>query len=507
MAKKKIRGNMANILTYLGSLYRNPADAIKEYISNALDEWRKARDNGEMEGPCKVSYALEKGKITIEYNSPGMDENEFEAALDRVADSAKSVLTTPQIGELGIGIFAFNQVGSKCTFYSKKAKGTSTVKVVLEKHSDEADIETATKRESLTDPGMRVVITGLQHDPTKARGPLTIGQLGRFFAEKFDSYLREGNLKIAIASAGKVHEVEPLEISLTPIGEAFKEAGISTDWQKKFRCQLWFDPSGKSRVSIRHMGVPIVEDLRAIQAYGLEESEFANGYVKGYIDADFLKPLPARTGFEENREWIQLLSELDKICPSIEAEVEELRYQEQQKRLTAIQKKAIEFAREILDQEQFKDLVLLGGLRRKRGPIVNPGVIHATGTRNGTRSKTQGTEPEGMRISYSEEDFEDGPRLHSRFVAGTVQVNRLNQDFMRERSSSEESQLAYGTLMIGKETITFNDSSGVTDDFLEKLLSYMFQVRLKTEKGSISKKTGKLSKSIKYRSLLREDQS
>lgn len=481
MAKKKIRGNMANLLTYIGSLYRNPADAIKEYISNAVDEWRKARDKGEMEGHCEVGYLLEKGKIIIDYNSPGMAQKEFEAAFDKVADSVKPGLTIPQIGELGIGIFAFNQVGTSCTFYSKKAKGMPTIKVVLRKQSDVAEIETATKRESRKEPGMTIVIAGLQHDPTRLRGPLGAERLQHVFAEKFDAYLRERNLEITITCAGKIYKVEPLEISLPAVGEAFSEVHLSSDWQKVFNCQFWFDASGKSKVSIRHTGIPVVDDVKAIQAYGLEGSVYANGFLKGYIDADFLKPLPARTGFEENQDWMQFLLELDKLRPSIEDEVDELRLEAEEKKLTQIQRRAIELAREILNQGDFKGLELLGGLRRQKAPIGQH-----TGTHKGRQTGTRSTKPGdsssqgGMRIAFAEVPFEDGPSHHSRFLSGVVQVNKVNPDYKREMAGLEDAKLAYATLMIGKETIAYNDKSKAVDDFLETLLSFTFQVRRKT---------------------------
>lgn len=479
MAKKKIRGNMANLLTYIGSLYRNPGDALKEYISNALDEWREARASEERQGPCEVTYSLEKGKIAIDYNSPGMDKQEFETALDRVADSMKPGLTTLQIGALGIGIFAFNQVGNSCTFYSKKTKDTPTIKVVLRKQSDDAEIETATKRESRKEPGMTIVIAGLQHDPTKLRGPLGAVRLQRMFAEKFDPYLREGNLKVTIHCDRRTYEVEPLKINFPQCCEAFREVHLSSNWQKVFRCQFWFDASGKSIISIRHSRIPIVEDLKFIQAYGLEDSVYAGGYLKGYIDADFLKPLPARTGFEENQDWIQFLAELDKIGPSIKEEVEELRLGEEEKKLTEIQKKAIELARDILDQDQFKGLELLGGLKRQRAPITHHGITHPTGVSTGRRSTAPGTHPGGMRIALEEVPFEDGPSKHSRFLSPKVQVNDLNPDYRREMTGSEEAKLAYATLMIGKETVAYNDKSKAADDFLEKILSFMFQVKRK----------------------------
>lgn len=498
MARKKIRGNWGVLLTYLGRLYGTPANAIKEYISNALDEWIKARQKGEMRTGCRVSYKLEKERITIDYNSPGMDEGEFETALNRVADSVKRNLLIPQIGELGIGIFSFNQVGGCCTFYSKKTKETPTIKVSLASNSDEYEIETARKKESRKSPGMTIVITRLHQDPTRLRGSLTPQLLQRFFAEKFDSYLREGNLTIAIACAGKSYEVKPLEINLPRIGEEFNKVRLSTDRKKKFYCQFWFDPSGKSHVSIRHTGVSIIEDLKNYPAYGLEESIYAGGFLKGYIDADFLKPLPARTSFEENQDWMQFLLELDKIRSSLESEVEELRREEEEKRLTEIQKKAIEIARRILDQDQFQDLELIGGLRKRRAEVKHAGVVHEKGRDSGEKSiKTGDRERKGgFRIAYQEIPFEDSSSQHSRFISGIVQVNTLNPDYIREMKSSAQAKTAYATMMIGKEAIYYNDKSKAAEYFLEKLLSYLFQVKERSGEELIKerlskKKTGK----------------
>ncbi len=580
MAKKKIHGNLGVLLTYLGELYGRPDNAIKEYISNALDEWIKAREK--FEGSCEVSYTLEKERITIDYNSPGMDEKEFDDALNKVGESIKRESNIRQIGKLGIGIFAFNQVGSTCTFYSKKAKGMPTIKVVLMSNSDEYDIKTAIKRESRLNSGMTIVITRLKHDPTKPRGPLAPAQLQRFFAEQFDSDLREGNLKVTINCGGKIYEVEPPKIDFPAVGEAFKETHLSTDWHRKFSCQFWFDSSAKSHVSIRHMGVSIIKDLKTYPAYGLEESIYASGFLKGYIDADFLEPLPARTSFAENQDWIQFLSELDKIRPSLEAEIEELRGEEEEKRLTEVQKRAIELARDILSTAEFEDLEPLKGLGRKlpepRFPpngfdfvpssiriepgetgtlplkafvpktvpdnslvkliISDPssvklktrslflrasgatgdgvvtahvsfeGKLNTAGTAvltaiagklkteahirvaepQQTREPITGIEKEGRGINYIEERFEDGPHRHSEFVSGTVRVNELNPDFTREKKGSEQQQLTYAALMVGKEAIAYNDKSGATDYFLEKLLSYIFQVRAKTSKGLAKRK-------------------
>ncbi|MCK4402339.1 MAG: hypothetical protein KAV98_01005 [Dehalococcoidia bacterium] len=83
-----------------------------------------------------------------------------------------------------------------------------------------------------------------------------------------------------------------------------------------------------------------------------------------------------------------------------------------------------------------------------------------------------------MRIALQEVPFEDGPSQHSRFVSGIVQVNERKPDY--KMLGSQEVKLAYATLMIGKETVAYNDKSKAVNDFLEKLLSFMFQVKRKT---------------------------
>src|SRR5206468_3730784 len=109
----------ANALQWLGTLYRNPADALKEHVSNAIDEHLKAKAAGAALDRCHVQFILDKRQVAIEYPY-GMSRAEFESALRRVADSAKRAGAARTIGRLGIGIFSFQQVGRKCTFYSRK---------------------------------------------------------------------------------------------------------------------------------------------------------------------------------------------------------------------------------------------------------------------------------------------------------------------------------------------------------------------------------------------------
>src|SRR5919204_1937457 len=109
-----IQLHVANALQWLGTLYRNPADALKEHVSNAIDEHVKARLDGSAHARCHVRFTLDKRSVTIEYPY-AMSREEFETALRRVADSAKRIGGAQTIGRLGIGIFSFHQIGRRCT--------------------------------------------------------------------------------------------------------------------------------------------------------------------------------------------------------------------------------------------------------------------------------------------------------------------------------------------------------------------------------------------------------
>lgn len=475
-----IQLNVANALQWLGTLYRNPAEALKEHISNAIDEHTKAQQRGVASDMCCIRFVLEKNRVVIEYPY-GMNRQEFEAALKRVADSAKRTMNIAQIGELGIGIFSFQQVGRRCTFFTKKGPDDETVQVTLKEGADEAEFETALRRNRLDRPGIRIEISDLKCDPTRPRGPLSPEKLTKVFAEKFDGWLRKGWLHIEVCRGAEVHEVKPLVLNLPKLVKQLSTQRLPDQPSKMILLDLYFDPSGKGVVSIRHSGVVVVDDFKQLSssAYGLEESVFVSGDVKGAIDADFLRPLPARSGFEETGDWMGFLDVLDKLKPMVEAEVEELKQRETERKLSEIQRRAIELAREIFDLDEFKDLELIGGTARQRKPDEQKGVV-PTGERTGERSRERGDHvaPKGLRINYQEVPFEEGPRRHSRLLpGGVVQTNSMNPDYRNEMLGPDEAKLAYTALVIGKETIAYNDKSGIVDEYLEGMLGFYFKLK------------------------------
>jgi hypothetical protein len=475
-----IQLHVANALQWLGTLYRNPADAIKEHVSNAIDEHVKARLAGTAVERCHVTFTLDRKQVTIEYPY-GMSRAEFESALRRVADSAKRTDGVGAIGRLGIGIFSFQQFGRRCTFYSRKSALAETLRVVLKEGSHEAAMETALARESLARPGLRVVISELKFDPTRARGPLAPDSLRRYLAEKFDAYLREGWLAITIRAGVAEFAVTPPKIDLPRLLADLPEVPLPHDSNRRVRFELYFEPSGRGRAAIRHQGVVVVEDLAGLSAYGLEETAWAGGWVRGALEADFLTPLPARSGFEENADWVAFLDLLDRLLPTLQAELDDHLVALRTREAGAIAERALRLARDILDLDEFRDLALPGGLskRSRQNPALAPGagVKRRKRQPSGEPPVGPGTEPSmrGRRIGYEELPFESGSRAHSRFVQGVVQVNTLHPDY-QQAVRSTDSRLAYAALMIGKESIAWNDRSGLASDFLEKLLDFHFRL-------------------------------
>ncbi|HYT76866.1 MAG TPA: hypothetical protein VEL79_19075, partial [Vicinamibacterales bacterium] len=300
-----------------------------------------------------------------------------------------------------------------------------------------------------------------------------------FLAEKFDTYLREGWLTITIVSGVGEFEVRPPRI-LLPRLLADLRVLTASDPAKRVHVDVHFDPSGKGRVAIRHTGVTVVDNIAALTAYGLEESAWAGGWVRGAIEADFLTPLPSRTAFEENEDWIALLDTLDRYRPTLDAEIDTHLSGLRARQASEIGERALRLARDILDLDEFRDLALPGGLAKRRrtpAPEAEPSK-QGKAPRSRKRSAAPGERPSraGTRIRYEEVPFESASTLHSRFVDGVVQANTLHSDYAAA-SRSSDARLTYAALLIGKETIAFNDRSGAVGDYLEKLLDFYFKLQ------------------------------
>ena len=477
--------NKTNALITLGSMYRSGADAIKEYVSNALDEWAIARSEGRGEEQCRVAFTLEKKSITIDYNAPGMDAEGFENALRHVVDSAKRDAGVPQIGRLGIGLWAFNQVGIKATFLSKRSAESPTLKVILSRDSAEAQISDPGPGEQRSRPGMTIEITGLFQDPTRRYGPLSQARLKHVLADRFDVYLRTGQLTITIKTAKGDSEVTPVQLDLPEIGAKFQEMHLPGEPDKVFRTRFWFDPSGQGRVAMRHTGVVIIEDIRELFEHEMIDSILVSGLIKGFVDAEFLSPLPARAQFFGDDNLTRLLDALQEIGVELDKEITGFRNEAENERMQTLFRRATRLAREIFSQDEFMDLDLIDGLRRvsrtNGESIKNP----ATNGHETNGHKDNGSNGHGRRAARDiirRTDFDGDVRHRSRLNEGAIEININNPDFLALSRVPRSHQVAYVAMLLGKEIIAYNDSSRASDEALEKMAAYGTRVLSKVWK-------------------------
>ncbi len=479
MAKWTIQLHKANTLTFLGQLYRNPREALKEDISNAIDGWSDGGSRSASQ--CRVLIQINRTSIRFESSGyPGMDDKDFKKAMVNIAHSMKTASPVPQIGRLGIGLFAFSQFASRATFYSRKALGHPTYRFRLEKGSDQYEHEVSRKQLALAEPGLTIEFTGLAEDPTTKRAALHPNVLVSALADLFSSYLRDKTLRLQITLGGQTIDVQPPATDLEPIGVGLSDLHVNGDTSMPIGVEFYFNPTGRGQVAIRHTGVSIIRNIGAIDPMwvGFDASVFCSGYLEGSIDANFLSPLPARTEFERDAKWARFRVWLERIESSIAAEVETRKQELELQRIEQVQKDALKLVEAAFNTDLLKDVQLLSGMRRKRASLSKgkrgeptkrpkPGAIERKQLELGDIRK-------GLSIRFREAPLKEGRKRHSKWDQGIVLINSANpnyEKFIKEGQSA--AQTWYTALLVGKETIAANDHSQESDVFLEKLVAFV----------------------------------
>lgn len=121
-------------------IYRTPANALKELVSNAFDA-----------GATEVFISTNApyfDLFTCEDNGKGMSVIDFEKIIGRIGNSTKrseaqkNILNRPIIGKIGIGLLAIAQICRKFTVISKKADSEFYFQATIDlKQFDEVEKE------------------------------------------------------------------------------------------------------------------------------------------------------------------------------------------------------------------------------------------------------------------------------------------------------------------------------------------------------------------------------
>jgi len=105
-------GNLAKAVLVTGQVYRDPKDALNEFVSNAADEYAQSGQRGE-----RIRIVMRrKGKrpmIAIDDVGRGM-------SVDRLRDVARNLFESTKagddrtLGEKAIGMLGFQQLAGRC---------------------------------------------------------------------------------------------------------------------------------------------------------------------------------------------------------------------------------------------------------------------------------------------------------------------------------------------------------------------------------------------------------
>ena len=485
MARRTIELDTGNTLAYLGSIYNNPRDALKEYISNALDGWLDAADAA---GPyCDVRLQFDPQAIRIASSGyPGMDQGDVTRVMQSVARSLKVSAKARQIGERGIGLFAFQQFATKATFWTKKDLNGATWRFELKKGEPDYEWQQAINRERLDEPGVTVELTGLTRNPLSSRSTLHPATVRDYLSEFYATDLRAGRLRLVIEWKRSSIPLQAPPITLEPVASWLHEHGSFAPPFGNVTGELYFDPSGAGQVAIRHKGLPIVRDMRAIDPLwdGFVNTVLCTGYLEGAFDVDFLTPLATRNQFEDNDAWRAFTEWLNDHVSIIADDVQDKLETVEIQRLVQVDEEAKQLADSALRSPMLRGLSLLGGARPTRP--TKPKKPKKPDPPDPPPKPTHPREPreprQGLAIRLVERPFSAHKRsLHSEYDdAGRIFINTLNTHYRRfvERGN-EKTQVWYEALLIGKETVGHNYDH--TNAALERLVAFSCEVNPNTK--------------------------
>lgn len=487
MARKSIELHKGNALAYLGGLYKNQREAAKEYISNAIDGWFSA--NGTAGPQCIVDIHFTPSSIRIESSGyPGMNDVDFDQAMLNVAQSLKVGALTRQVGERGIGLFAFQQFANKAIFWSKKQAGGPTWRFELRKGIADYDWQQAIRRESLGDPGVVVELSELTRSPLTNGAALHPNLLYEFLQEMYAVDLREDRLHLSLHWKGRIVQVPPPAINLEQVAP-WLEAGGYVPVHGPVTGELYFEPSGTGRVSIRHKGVVIVRSVGELEPLweGFSTSVLCTGYLEGAFDADFLTPLATRNQFEENGAWLAFGDWLQSNAPLIAEEVQDRIDTMELQRLDQVEAEARRLAGKALRSPMLRSLQLLGGTRpnRNRSRKEQEGQLPLEPTKTPKVPREPRTIPPteeidrsaGMAIRLLERPFPPAKRsLHSEYDGeGRIIINTQHAHYKRFVGKGQtRTEIWYEAMLIGKETVGYNFDSAT--DALERLTAFTCEI-------------------------------
>ncbi len=324
MALLKI-GNEQNAILLIQQTQTDPQKAVAELVENSIDAKAKrititrVRKDGEL---CLIVADDGEG---VRPDASGDPDMEYVAT--HICDSLKRRLDPKQRegiqGQFGIGILGFAAVGQELILRSRRP-GTRTKAIRLPAYKLEYEADGSAKQ--LRTPGTEAEIRGVRRE---IQNRLTAEKLHRYLSEELRDRIRASGARIVIddkVGIPKSLVVTPREYAGTPLLAGQKELETRLG---PLKLDLYFaSPKEGDRavISVARRGTRLLADL--LECEELRHEPWNLNVIEGVIDFAALSPSPAtRKGFLPDEAYDELLSQLKKLEPGLQLEVDQRRKQ------------------------------------------------------------------------------------------------------------------------------------------------------------------------------------
>jgi hypothetical protein len=502
MPAEKIRlriGNLGKAVLITGQAYQDPKDALNEFVSNAADEYAEAGVRG---GRIQV-FLRRRGRypvIVVDDFGRGMDGDRLRQLARNLFESTKA--NDPRtLGEKGIGILAFQQLGGRCEVVTRPEGSDRTLSLRLERGKPNAQLDMNERRRARTMSGTSVFLSDLDPDVLRV---LTPRKVVDYLRRRRGAALARGDYTIEVIEGRHGETVTPDE----PEGVRLAIPAHSTLWGRiEFLLYVSPKPDRHRRVAVvGRAGTTIIDDLSELEEF--EGPPWDTDQVSGQIVFESLQQTAGRRAILRDREAFPLFVD---AVRSIEPAV-----------VKTLERVAKEVTEEMADRLADSVRRIFSRVLKELADLDNPmrtpiGTEEGDGglLTHGREAEGSGGEPGGggaeepppptledlMPPPVSREAEEQPPPAarpagggsralpmlapdpnpngtRSRFdaTAGVVYYNEGHADYLLVKNE-EAALLDYLATLVAKEYVVYNNPRAEPNDLAEEMVRMVVRVR------------------------------
>ena len=498
MAAEKVRlkiGSVARAVLITGQAYRDPKDALNEFVSNAADEYASAGIEG-AQIRIKLRRRGRYPAVSIEDDGRGMHPDRLREVAQNLFRSVKLGDDTT-LGEKAIGLLAFQQLGGRCEVVSRAEGSTETWTLRLDRGKATASLAREKRRER-TSSGTTVYVGDL--DPEVLR-TITQRKVVEYLRVRRTAAIAAGAYEIEVQEGRNATTVAPEK----PVGVRLAIAKQKTLWGTIEFSLFAVPPGGQTeRVSVvGSAATTILDDIVELEEF--DRPPWNSGQVSGFISFTALRQTAGRRSVLRDREAYPVFYD---AVTAAEAHVDK-----------ALERINTRVAEETVDRMSSTVRKVFGKVLRELDDLENP-MRTVVGTRPGEgallageRASRYGPAPEGSGeindapISLDlptpspprereEESAEPMPgrrrttklpdlvvdptpsTARSRFdeASGTVFYNDRHADYLLVKSN-ENLLLDYLATLVAKEYVVYNNPLAPSQELGEEIVRMLVRVR------------------------------